>query len=438
MILVYCDHITPRHRFTFDFIFGAGEKGGCRLSDDPVAFLAEKGPKFSYSANRPDEGIHFAPSGLLEESGVRPQDIQMTSWRDLPVFFPVRGNECLLPFDPFAMVFYLVTRYEEYLDFRPDAHGRFPASASLACREGFLHRPLADEASAVVRGLIHDKYPGAIPEPEPFRFRPTFDIDIAFAHLGKGFPRALAAWARLLLGGKTDQVRERWSVVTGKLADPYDNFGLHREWAVQDGLEPKYFFLLGDFGRHDRNNSYRNERFRRLIREVAHHAETGIHPSYRSHLDAERIRLEMERLSEITGRPVTSSRFHFLRLKLPDSYRILMQLGITDDHSMGYSTVNGFRAGTARAVYFYDLMKDERTALRIHPFIFMDTAMADHLGMSSGEALDEIRRLLSAAGPYGGEAIGIWHNYALSETGNYRGWRQVLHTVFTEPLNPTM
>ena len=25
---------------------------------------------------------------------------------------------------------------------------------------------------------------------------------------------------------------------------------------------------------------------------------------------------------------------------------------------------------------------------------------------------------------YGGEAVGIWHNYALSERGNYRGARE--------------
>ena len=50
-----------------------------------------------------------------------------------------------LPFDIFAASFFLVTRYEEYLDFKPDKYGRFPAPAShLHSEMDFLEIPVID------------------------------------------------------------------------------------------------------------------------------------------------------------------------------------------------------------------------------------------------------------------------------------------------------
>ncbi len=352
------------------------------------------------------------------------------------MFFGTGDQDQDLPFDPFSVVFYLLTRYEEYLPFSPDPHGRFRPSDSLAGRENFLDIPLADEIKSMVREMVTANYPETSWNKLPFLFSPTFDIDIAFAHLGKGMTRTIAAWAKLMLQGRFSEMKERWAVIQEKLPDPFENFDVHLGLAEKYGLELKYFVLMGDFGKHDRNTSFKDPRFRKLIRKLSDRAEVGLHPSYRAHLDPVRTRRELERLSEITGMPVTSSRFHFLRLKFPDSFRLLIDIGITDDYSLGYSSVNGFRAGTAGSFFFYDLLKEERTTLRLHPFIFMDTAMADHLKMTPADASDEIRRLLATAGGHGGTAIGIWHNYALSEKGHYQGSRQVLRDTFSAYSNP--
>jgi hypothetical protein len=54
----------------------------------------------------------------------------------MPVFCQRQIGD--LPFDPLAATFYLVSRYEEYLPFIPDEHGRFPAKQSFAFSNGFL------------------------------------------------------------------------------------------------------------------------------------------------------------------------------------------------------------------------------------------------------------------------------------------------------------
>jgi hypothetical protein len=425
MILVYCDNITERHRFIFDFIFGDILGSACQLTSDAEEFAAYDGPKFSYSASGMPGVLNFRSHPLLDEKGIKAQKINITKWNGLPVFFQVEGPS-VLPFDPFALSFYLITRYEEYLPSDKDEHGRFKPELSLAFKEDFLWIPLVDAVAHELKGLLLADFAGLGLPGQKFRFIPSFDIDIAYAHLGKGYVRATAAWAKLFLKADFKQIRERVSTLAGKITDPYDNFDIHLELAEKYGHHPLYFVLLGDFSHYDRNTSYKSIRFRKLLKELNEKAVLGIHPSYRSHLHPELWDKETRRLGDIIGKSVTNNRFHFLRMKFPESYRLLISHGITDDYSLGYSSLNGFRASTCTPFYFYDLEKEEKTSLRLHPFIFMDSAMIDHLKISPGEAISEIKSLVSNVEKFGGEAIGIWHNYSLSEKDQYKGWQDVL------------
>ena len=87
MILVYCDHITPRHRFIFDFIFGDILAVSCRLTVDREEFEAYDGPKFSYASPGIPGSLNFQPHPLLGEIGITALQIKLFKWNDLPVFF---------------------------------------------------------------------------------------------------------------------------------------------------------------------------------------------------------------------------------------------------------------------------------------------------------------------------------------------------------------
>lgn len=431
MILVYCDYITERHRFIFDFVFGDIMVIGYRLTENREEYLRFDEAKICYAKEEIKGGLYFKPHSLLSEKSITDQNIKVTKWNDLPVFFHVEGASTW-PFDPFALSFYLITRYEEYLPFEPDEHGRFRPKMSIAFREGFLQIPLVDAIMYKLKGLLIGKFPGLNMPGQSFRFLPSFDIDIAFAHSGKGWPRAAAAWLKLLLKADFGQIKERISTLSGQMADPYDNFRLQTDLAAIYGFPLMYFVLIGDFGQYDRNSQFRSRKFRDLLSGLNQLAEMGLHPSYQSFLHPEIFKKEKKRLEDIIQKPVTKSRFHFLRLKFPESFRILLSENIKDDYSLGYSSMNGFRASTCTPFNFYDLEKQERTDLRMHPFIFMDSAMIDHLKFNPGEAIEDISKLVHQVEKYGGEAIGIWHNYSLSEKDQYKGWREVLISIFKQ------
>ena len=429
MILVYCDHITERHRFIFDFIFGDILGTGCQLTPNREEFEACAGPKISYTPSGIPGKLHFQSHPLLGEKGIKDQQIKISKWNGLPVFFQVEGPSAL-PFDPFAISFYLVSRYEEYLPFEHDEHGRFRPELSLAYREGFLQIPFVDAIINKLKKIVKAQFPEIKLPGQAFRFIPSFDIDIAYAHLGKGWGRAAAAWLKILLKADSGQIRERFSTFNGKIADPYDNFQLHLDLAAKYGHQLLYFVLLGDFCRYDRNTTYRSKRFRELLSKLSLTAEMGIHPSYKSFLRQEIFSKEKVRLETIVQKPVVNNRFHYLRLKFPQSFRDLIAAGIKEDYSLGYSSLNGFRASTCTPFYFYDLEKEERTKLRIHPFIFMDSAMIDHMKISPRDSISVIKNLVAEVEKFGGEAIGIWHNYSLSEKDQYKGWQEVLISIF--------
>jgi hypothetical protein len=432
MILVYCDHITNRHRYIFRFVFEDILGIRLRLTEDREEFQSADGPRLNYSSKDMPGVIQFRPHGLLSDQGVRKQEALLASCNHSAIEQLNDGTIEQWPFDPFALTFYLVSRYEEYLPFEPDEHGRFRPELSLASRENFLRIPLVDVIAHELKMLIEDKYPGVRLPGNPFRFIPSIDIDIAFAHLGKGWTRAAAAWVKLLVKADFKQANERISTLTGKIKDPYDNFHLHKELAEKYGHRLLYFALLGNFSKYDRNTSYKSLRFRKLLSKLSLTAEMGLHPSYRSHLNPGRFEEEKRRLGDMVNLPVLKSRFHYLRLKLPESYRLLISQGIKDDYSLGYSTMNGFRASTCTPFLFYDLQKEEITNLKVHPFIFMDSAMIDHLRITPGDAISEIENLLDMVKKFGGEAIGIWHNYSLCEKDQYKGWQDVLITIFKQ------
>jgi hypothetical protein len=63
-----------------------------------------------------------------------------------------------LPFDIFSASFYLLSRYEEYINPHYDLHNRFKAEESLAFKNGFLQIPLVDLWAIELGKIINRQY----------------------------------------------------------------------------------------------------------------------------------------------------------------------------------------------------------------------------------------------------------------------------------------
>jgi hypothetical protein len=427
-MLVYTSSITNRLKFTLDLVLKDLVGLDYELTTDADKFGFYTGPKFNYSKSPFGEELFFYATDLLFEKKIRRQDLSVFDWMDTKAFFATHPKY-VIPFDPFAAAFYMVSRYEEYLPHQTDKHSRFDAPESLAFQKGFLSRPVVNIYAKKIKQILKDQYPDLVFRNRKYKFISTIDIDNAWAYKEKGFLRTTGALARSLTSFDFKQFFERIGVLSGKKHDPYDTYEFISSLQKKYQLEMIYFFLLGDYAENDKNVSVSSRKLQVLINSIADYFETGVHPSYESNTKPSRLKLEKSRLQKIIKREITKSRQHFLKLTLPKTYRHLIDADITDDYTMGFSGEVGFRAGICTPFYFYDLEKETETRLCIHPFAVMDATLRYYMKVRPAEVMSYVGPLIREVRAVNGDFIIIWHNESLSDMKPWEGWKGVYEDI---------
>jgi hypothetical protein len=424
MLLVYAPKITPRLHYIFDFVFNDVLGTEFKVTTDKDEFQGSDLPKLNYSTT-PFVNEVFVPAvNLIFEKGIREQDLSFNIWNDMPVLFYLHPR-FEFPFDLFSASFYLITRYEEYLPHLRDTYDRYNPSASIAVKKRFVHKPVVDQWILQFKKYLQKNFPELTFKERKYNYISTIDIDNAYAYREKGFLRSAAAYTRSLLQFKFNDFSDRLRSQLGWMHDPYDTYALLLEIQKKYKIKMIYFFLLGDYDLNDKNVSYDSQRYRSLIQYLSDVAQIGIHPSFASNAEPQKLHTEILRLSKTSKREVKNSRQHFLKLQFPQTYRKLLENDITDDYSMGFAQTTGFRAGTCTAFRFYDLDREEVTKLKVHPFAVMDATLRYYLNISPQESIPHIQSLINEVKAVNGTFISLWHNESLSDYKQWKGWRNV-------------
>ena len=421
-MLIYSDHIGLRLQYVIRFIFRDILGTGAEITSDKESFLRSSEPKISYTEKRIDNELNIIPAGLLHRNDMKEIKPEAGIWDDIRTIFPVQGGSDI-PFDLFAGVFYLLSRYEEYLPFEGDRYGRFKAEESTAFQQGFLEQAIVDRWILKFCNVLAGKYPEINIPGRNFTFIPTVDVDMPYEFLYKGRVRSIGGAVRSLLKGEFGKLRDRSQVLRGKRTDPFYTFPGIREIHEKPGLIT--FFLTSGYGKYDKGIDPSSEEFRRIVNEVSFFSFIGIHPSWESNIKQGLPEREITTLEEIAGKSITRSRQHYLVINLPYTYRKLCALGIKEDYSMGYASKAGFRAGTCTPFHFYDLMNEAETPLVIYPFQVMDRTLKDYMKLQPAEATRKIDEMVREVRAVNGTFISIWHNDAFSDKGEWKGWLEV-------------
>jgi hypothetical protein len=375
-----------------------------------------KHPIINYSGEMMSGCLNIAPCTLLFETTIYPRDITVTEWKGVPVFFQTTSPSDL-PFDIFAASFFLVSRYEEYLEHQSDECERFPATASLAFKNGFLGIPVVDLwAKELAKALVR-KFQTLTFKRNEFRSLLTIDSDEPFAYLGKNLISSLGGLFRDLTHND-GHAGDRYRIVVRGEKDPYEVFDYITERIAQNTTDCRFFFPVGDHSKFDKNPSWKNEEYRNLILRISDKYKTGLRPSYFASGNYSLINSENVRLRSVLKNEITMSRFHSIRLFMPQSYVSLLKAGIKEDYSMGYPEEPGFRAGIARPFCFYNISEEQKTDLKIIPFIITDSTLFEYKKFNSEASRELIVNLLSITRKVGGTFVSIWHNTSLLENSD--------------------
>lgn len=426
-MLIFVNQISERLLYTMNFVFkDRGVK--FEITNDTSFFQEAQGVKLNYSSNN-FEGIpQIVPCKLLFDQPVIRYEIQKVVFFEEECF---SFDNCT---DPFASIFFVLSRMEEYQASKKDKLGRFEGKNSLLYKFGWHEKVVCDRWSLDILNFLKSNYSNfEFIDQLPFVAMPTFDIDNTYAYKNKGFVRTTLAILKDFFLGRTRRLIERQKVQAGLMKDPYDTFHIIEETADKFP-NTRVFWLLGDFAKLDKNIHHSNKRQRNLIKRLNQKIEIGIHPSVKSNSYEFFLHNEIERLEAILCKRVYTSRQHFLMLQFPETYRILKGQEIREDFTMGYADIVGFRAGTARPFFWFDLHKNECTKLLIHPFSYMDGTLNEYMQLTVEEAKEKVHSLVQEVKTYGGEFSFIWHNETIGNYGTWKRWDEVFKFTLEEIL----
>lgn len=430
-LYVASDQLSNRLRYVLnELIRHTPFKKVCLMKTDEMSSDIPQGIWYS-KHKAPSNWLHIVPSDILVDYNSIHTPEQPVWIDGHPVFYRTKQSKDkveIKDFDLLASMFYLLSRAEEYGAVR-DRYGRFEARKSFAFKYQLLTIPVVDNIKEWIIGHLRgEKF-----SIELHRHQVTIDIDMAYAWKHKPSYLVLYHGLNLLMKGKLDMVKKMYQVYFGKERDPYESFpSLERE--ISEQIEWRYFFLsIEKKTTLDRNLPITHPAIRKYVAKYLHNRMVGLHPSSRTFGNPEVLMKEKNNLSNILQMQIVHSRQHYLILQLPETYRMLIDSGITHDHSMVYHDDIGYRSGTAYPFTWYDLDRERETKLNLVPYQVMDVTLKNYLKMNPLQAVQQVRSFMvkNSSRPLGL----IWHNSSVSEAPGWEGWTECYAEILELLLN---
>jgi hypothetical protein len=425
-MLIYAEHIeSPRLQYILSELFTRRLGVTYQLTDDINSLPGYNGPKICY-CHIPQEGcLHIKPHELLFETELTNHSVSGKHSHEWDTLMLEQHAD--IPFDLFAASFYLLARYEEYLPHKVDEHGRFDPEQSLAVQYGFIETPLVDKWAIKLKQELEDRYGEIAARVPKYQFISTFDIDTAYLYKGLESARQLRKTIKSASLFRFARLAEQVQVLHRHQTDPYDTYTYIDE--VTKGLKVIYFVLSGGESEFDEAIPLETEAMQTLLKQLIPQHTMGVHFSYETYNNGDLMAKEKHQLETSLNQKVVVNRQHFLRFRLPETMNLLVANGITEDYSMAYSDIAGFRASTAHPFHFFDLENNTPTPLLLYPTTLMDVTLRFNMNLTLSSALNKAEQLIQEVKQVNGHFINIWHNSNLSNTNEWLAWREVFEKI---------
>jgi hypothetical protein len=397
LYILHSSHPTARMRYAAKLLFQ--ELLG--LDWEFVQEVPEGRTYIQYGGDPQPQALLYIPaSGLLERKSI---EVSILPGEDL-----------------LAKAFWWATGYAYQATPRYDANRRYHFANYEHIAAGLHRQPQVHLLAAKLEESLKAHFPVKRKE---FETEITFDIDHPWRYKNKPVHVTAGSLVKKLFRGNVLGFMHQASVILGK-KDPNDVFDeLFQHFPPET---TRLFFLIERRHPNDTRHTWRNPAMQKLIRR-AHGMGfgIGIHPSFITYLQADLIKEEIDRLTDIIGEEVTHSRMHFLRYRQPETFRALLKAGIKHDYTTGLYHDTGFPYGMAQPFNWFDLEKNRETELLLHPTSLMDRTLLSYMQLSPQEAVAHYTRMQKEVELHHGTFIPLFHNEVLSDHGEWKGWRKL-------------
>jgi len=328
--------------------------------------------------------------------------------------------------DIFAQCFFMLSRWEEYVNKNRDSHNRFPATESLAFKEGFLDRPIVNEQIEKLKNMLLELDSSIKFREKEFQLILTHDVDNLY------FWKSKKQLLRIVVGDILKRknlvlayrrIKEYMAVKSGKIKDPFDTFDWLMDRSEEIGVKSRFYFMSAGVTQYDNNYKIDEPKALELIEKIKKRGHIiGIHPSYNAYNDSMQFQKEREILEQITKEKIVEGREHYLRFEVPTTWQIWEDNGMEVDSTCGYADREGFRCGTGDEFSVFNILTREKLKLRERPLIFMDDNRIEGKRIYNKNILiDNILRLKKEALRFNSLHTVLFHqNIFVLESINYK------------------
>ena len=407
MILIYCNKSSPRIEYTFNHIFKFILNTKFSITYSKSDFINYKGYKFSYANSQISEELFFQSIGLLDERGLENYEIKIFKWEDVKCFFKV-GEKSAIPFDIFSAIFFLLSRYEEYIPHTANKQGQFNHLQSIAYKEEFLEIPLVDIWIEKFKSVLENKIKLKCKMTSNNQIKSILINSINPYKYTNKYPfESFLIWFKNLIKLNLWEVVEHIIVLLRIKVDPWEIDDYIKKILLASDKEILYFFSFSSESFFKNETPKTNENFKKYIKEVSDNFEVGLLPSNNAIKSSKTFQLESLNISNLVHIKVVKILFQDGLKKISQDYKNSLSLDNANDFSMGYIEAFGYRASTCSSFFFYDLSNETKTNLLVTPFV----AHFKLIGKTSlGKAIGKIQKFKEIAKKHYGSFSIILNN----------------------------
>ena len=352
-------------------------------------------------------------------------------------------NQLHLGIDIFGSVFFMLTRYEEYVLSLRDQFDRFPGSLSLASQENFLHRPIVNEYIEILWLHIKRLWPRLNRKTRDFQTYVSHDVDVPYKYTFSGIPYIVRHISADLIKRRSfmqglSNLRTWRQVHKGCLAaDPFNTFDWLMKLSEEYNLTSAFYFITACTD-HRKEGAYDiyHPIICQLLRYIYQRGhEIGLHPSYNSYLSSAQTCKEFKILQAVCEKEniqqnLWGGRQHYLRWNNPRTWQNWEDAGLTYDSTLTFADMAGFRCGTCYEFPVYNLLTRKTLKLVERPLIVMESSVLDewYMGLKKdlSEAFNYIVSLKKTCRQYNGNFTLLWHNSRFEEPEYRNLYQQII------------
>jgi hypothetical protein len=299
-----------------------------------------------------------------------------------------------------------LSRWEETLKRELDTHGRFPASLSVASRDGFLDRPIVDEYGLAFQQALQVCCPGWEPAEKNLRIKLSHDAD----HVGIPFRWKDAIRHTTHHRRPMDSARDVLGLISG--SEPSDLRALREivRLSLSRNLDSAVYWKASRPTPRDSGYDPRHHKIRDIIAWLTENqVECGVQPGYETFRAPEKLRREIHILREAMGDGPLGGRQHYLRW-CPETWIHWETCGLAYDSSVCYAEHMGFRAGTCVPYRPWLFTLNRAAELLEIPLLVMDRTLLNYMKLTHEQSVEAVRDCVARCRAVGGVFTLVWHN----------------------------